>query len=262
MIICLHGTDQFFLGKIRPGNRGKVKLRIGQLPEQEVGDPLLIAGADQKIRIRDPSRIQTAAEIRLGEVLRLQLPLLHFTHQFLGSPEDLVPSAVIDGDLEVQTVIVLSCFLQLGDPVPNILIQSGLLSQHPHTHAVLFRRLQTGLHIVSQQLHQRVHLVLGTIPVLRGESIHRQVLDPHPVGFLTDDLHCLGALHMAVVSGHSLCLCPSAVAVQDNGNVTGHLQLFTHLSPSLILHRRGSGSILHSPRLFFLKNFWSFAAVC
>ena len=40
--------------EIGPGHIREIELRIGQLPQQKVGQPLLSAGSDQQVRIRQP----------------------------------------------------------------------------------------------------------------------------------------------------------------------------------------------------------------
>ena len=213
MIICFHSLHQFFFCEIRPGNRGKIQLRIRQLPQQEIGNPLLIAGADQQIRIRNTCGIQIALQGIRRNIRRIHFAALELRRQFFYCTDDLIPASVIDGDLEMQTVIVLRRLFQFGDPIPDIFIQSRLVSQNSDTHTVLLRRLQTSLHIIPKQLHQRIHFVLRTVPVLCGESIYCQVLNPHTVCLFADYFHSLGSLNMTVVAGHSLCFCPAAVPV-------------------------------------------------
>ena len=214
MIICFHSLDQFFFCKIRPGNRGKIKLRICQLPQQEIGNPLFIAGSDQQIRIRNSSSIQVSFQSICRDPCRIHFSTLYFCGQFFHCTDDLIPASVINGNLEMQAIVVLCGLFQFRDPRPDILIQSGLVTQDSDTHTILLRCLQTGLHIIAEQLHQRVHFILRAVPVLCRKSIYCQILDSHTVRLFTDHFHRLGSLHMPVIAGHSFCFGPTAVAVQ------------------------------------------------
>ena len=134
--------------------------------------------------------------------------------QLLGRPGDLVPASVIEGDGEIQSAVVDRRLLQFPDPVLNVVVQRFDISDHADLHIIFRRRLQTGLHIVAQQLHERRHFAVRAVPVLSGKSIDRQVFDAHAPGFLTDPLHVLAALGMPVIPGHPLCLRPASVSVQ------------------------------------------------
>ena len=125
----------------------------------------------------------------------------------------------------MQAIVVLCGLFQFRDPRPDILIQSGLVTQDSDTHTVLLRCLQTGLHIIAEQLHQRVHLILRAVPVLCRKSIYCQILDSHTVRLFTDHFHRLGSLHMPVIAGHSFCFGPTAVAVQNNCYMIRNFQI-------------------------------------
>ena len=128
----------------------------------------------------------------------------------------------------MQAIVVLRGLFQFRDPHPDILIQSGLVTQDSDTHTVLLRCLQTGLHIIAEQLHQRIHFILRAVPVLCRKSIYCQILDSHTVRLFTDHFHRLGSLHMPVIAGHSFCFGPTAVAVQNNCYMIRNFQILFH----------------------------------
>ncbi len=51
LAIGINGLIQRFAVEIGPQTSGEVELGVGQLPEQEVADALLAAGADEQIRL-------------------------------------------------------------------------------------------------------------------------------------------------------------------------------------------------------------------
>ena len=137
MIVCIDCLFQLFLRKIRPGGIGEIKLRIGQLPHQEVGETLLSAGADQKIRIRNSCRIQRIRNGLLRDILRSKLSPLYLTCKLLHRAAHLVPRAVIDGNLKSDSGIVLCGLLQMRNALLQILVQSGLVPDHADPYIVL-----------------------------------------------------------------------------------------------------------------------------
>ena len=103
----------------------------------------------------------------LRQFFRGQRPFPDLLTDFAHGAPYLIPPSVIDGDLEMQPVIVFGRFLKFCYSFADVRIQSGLIAQNPDAHPVLLRRLQTGLHIIAQKLHQGIHFFLRSAPVLR-----------------------------------------------------------------------------------------------
>ena len=76
----------------------------------------------------------------------------------------------------------------------------------------------TDLHfqIIAQKRNQRGYFILGAIPVFSGKRLYRQIMDAQITCILADLFYGLCHLHMSVVARHALCLCPSAVSIQNN----------------------------------------------
>ena len=60
--------------EVRPEHIGDVNLGVGQLPEQEIADPVFAAGADQQIWILFASREQFGGDDVLVDAVGVQLP--------------------------------------------------------------------------------------------------------------------------------------------------------------------------------------------
>src|SRR4029077_10035620 len=75
--------------EVRPQLLREHQLRIGTLPEQIVGDPLLAAGSDQEVGIVHIGRVEVATELLLGVPLEVSRRV-----------DDLRPAAVVEGDEE------------------------------------------------------------------------------------------------------------------------------------------------------------------
>jgi hypothetical protein len=56
--------------EIRPQARTEIQLRVGEIPEQEVADAVLTAGADQQIRLRQSRERELCGEALLADVFR------------------------------------------------------------------------------------------------------------------------------------------------------------------------------------------------
>ena len=110
------GLEQVLSAEVGPQHVGEHQLAVGQLPEQEVGDPELAGGADDQIRI---------GHVRLIEVPG-DGPLVDLGRRHPGGDQcphgidDLGPASVVEGEDERHTPVVLG---QVGRLVH--------LAQHP-----------------------------------------------------------------------------------------------------------------------------------
>ena len=66
------------------------------MPHHKIGQPHLAAGADNKIRVRLPSRIQPAGNVLFGDFFARV-----FTDKRVDGVGNFRPSAEIDGDVEM-----------------------------------------------------------------------------------------------------------------------------------------------------------------
>ena len=64
MVERIDGSLQFLPVKVRPRLVCEIEFGIGELPEQEIRDPLLSTRADQKVRIRNSGCIEAAVDHR------------------------------------------------------------------------------------------------------------------------------------------------------------------------------------------------------
>ena len=85
------------------------------------------------------------------------------------------------------------------------------------------------LNVLEQKPHERCHLLLGTVPVLGGEGIEREVLDTQFYGVLHYLANHLDSADVTLGTLLATLLGPSAVAVHYDGHVlryTALVQLF------------------------------------
>src|SRR6201992_344118 len=80
--------------EVRPQLLGEDELRVGALPEQIVGDPLLAAGSDQAVAIVHVGRVEMTAELLLGAPLEVSRRV-----------DGLRPTAVVESDEDTHSRI-------------------------------------------------------------------------------------------------------------------------------------------------------------
>ena len=85
--------------EVRPQGIAEIKLAVGALPQQEIAQPQLAAGADDQLRIGNARRPQVLAEILLR-------PLLASFGAQTGGPQNLRPAAVIQADVGLKALIM------------------------------------------------------------------------------------------------------------------------------------------------------------
>src|SRR3954469_11418373 len=71
------GPLEMLLAEVRPQGIDEHQLGVGALPQQEIADALLTAGADQKVRIGHAGGQQLALEQVFVDTLRRQLARRH-----------------------------------------------------------------------------------------------------------------------------------------------------------------------------------------
>ena len=99
--------------EVGPERRHEHKLRIGRLPQQEVAEPLLAAGADHQIEVRQVAGLKVALERLFRDLVGIEVAVA----DLLGDPadriDDLLPPTVVDGDREGERRVVPGALLGL-----------------------------------------------------------------------------------------------------------------------------------------------------
>src|SRR5262245_41917644 len=93
LLIMGERLEELALTEIGPQRVGDVDLAIRALPQKEVGDPHLAAGADEQIGVWNIGRGQIAPEQRFVDAFRVELSLLYVACQLAGGVYDFIASA-------------------------------------------------------------------------------------------------------------------------------------------------------------------------
>src|SRR5437879_1859671 len=168
--------------EIRPQRLRTVKLGVGRLPEQEVAESHLAGRPDDQVRIGEPASVQVTRQAAFVE-LRQVRPL---SRQFVDGIDDLLPAAVIDGDVEDgppadpgSLIRLAHLFLERGGEVLKPSRESQL-------DAALRQLIDLAADGLREQVHQGLDLVARSRPVLGRERVERQDPDAALVGRLGD----------------------------------------------------------------------------
>src|SRR6184192_2277261 len=143
------------LSEIGPERLGAVKLGIGGLPEQEVTEPHFARRADDEVRIRQASGVQTVRQAGLLELREICAG----PRQLSNRVDDLAAAAVIDGNVEHDSSADAGMFAGLAHlflQSRRQLVNAAGESQLDSTPRQLFHLSANGL---GEEAHQGVYLV-------------------------------------------------------------------------------------------------------
>src|SRR5688572_25549906 len=101
--------------EIRPERLGEVELRVRELPEEEVADALLPAGADEQVRLGRIAHREVP-----GEVFLAQFPERALLRQPAERLEQVPAPAVVRGDRQGELAVVRGQPLALLDQLPDL----------------------------------------------------------------------------------------------------------------------------------------------
>src|SRR5829696_8602449 len=231
-----NGAQELLRREVRPQSIGHVKLGVGYLPEQEVGDAQLAAGPDYEIHLGYLGRVEVAGEGSLvdilgGEAVRDYAP---------RRVHDLRAAAVVESHVDIELVVVGGELLRLPHGLQDRSGEVLAASEEPQASAAL---VQVG-HVVRGDLekerHQGVHLVLRASPVLGREGVEGERLYADPAGGLEQRGEDLDAGAVARGARKAAALGPAPVAVHDHGDVARGAAFF-HACEDARLGRRFGG---------------------
>ena len=77
----------------------KIEFTVGQLPEKKIADPKFPACPNHEIRVRNPTRVEIGRKHVLCQLILRQLSL---RQNPLRRPQNLIPAAIIDGELKIE----------------------------------------------------------------------------------------------------------------------------------------------------------------
>src|SRR5579871_1847917 len=210
------GIIQLRLAEVGPQRVGEVEFRIGEVPQQEVADALLAAGAYEEVRIRTVTQSHGRAEGCFIGGLELALD-----RKAARRVQDVPAPAVADSDIEQHAWVLRSERFRFCHAGLQLLREAGPVTDEAHPDAVLVQVAHVLAERYQEQLHEQSHFALGTLPVLAAKGEEGQHTDL-AFGAVLDDLAGgVEASPMPRMAHQATGLRPTAVAVHDDGDVRG-----------------------------------------
>src|SRR5476651_1716638 len=161
---------EMLLAEIRPQGVDEHEFGVGALPEKEIADALLAAGANEQIRIGDARSQELALEARFVDLVGRNLSRRDLAREIARRPQNLVARAVIDADVDVDARVGTRARLGVGDVFLDILGQAVAVANHAQLRAVATELFEFVPQIVAQESHQIAHFVGGTSPIFGREG--------------------------------------------------------------------------------------------
>src|SRR6266540_325647 len=159
-------TIQLQRPEIGPQGGRDPQLGIGDLPEQEVRDAHLPAGADEEIGIGNSHGVERVTDVVLGDVLGGELAGPHLASESTERVEELVAAAIVEGQHQVEPAVVLRLAHHALDPATDRERHAVRAADDAQAHVARHELRQLPDDRFLEQPHQRGHLVLRSRPVL------------------------------------------------------------------------------------------------
>src|SRR5690625_1793727 len=235
-----NGSLQILALEVGPEPIAEDQLRVGQLPEQEVADPHLSAGADEQVRIRQAGGFQPAGERRLIDAGGVEFASRGLLGQPPGARDDLLPSPVGEGDRQLKALVPGARLLEALDDAHQIGRQTAAVADHAHPNvkARHLRRIVVA-EIPPQQPHQIDDLGDRPLPVFRGKGKKRQAGELEINGGAYDAPRCFRPPPVPDAPGKPTTRRPTSVAVHNDRDVARHADLPCARHPASDLHDLG-----------------------
>src|SRR5215471_14162180 len=173
-IECVH---KLLRSEVRPERIDEHQLGIRGLPEEEVAQSMLAAGADDQIWFRKGARKESSREEFGCDRLRIEPPFLRRTREFAGGVGNFLLAAIIEREGEIETLIADGQALGVLDHGVDIARDTRTIADDPDTHAALNQLVEIRPEVVAEESHECAHLCGRALPVFRRECVEREVSD-------------------------------------------------------------------------------------
>src|SRR5690606_1210979 len=87
---------------------------------------------------------------------------------------DLILAAIVEGDGEVELVVVLGPNFGAFDNLGDIVLKAFAAADDAHADAFTHELIEITIDVETQQIEERIHLLGGTAPVFGREAENRK----------------------------------------------------------------------------------------
>src|SRR6185369_13117670 len=124
-IVLADRSGKMGLGKIGPERVDENELGVGRLPDQEVAQALLTAGADQQVRVGQAGGREVRCENFLVDLVGAELAGGGIGGDAAGGIDDFILAAVVESDGELEAGIAARAILRLIDQGDDVGLEMG-----------------------------------------------------------------------------------------------------------------------------------------
>ena len=207
------------LAEVGPEEVGEIELGVGHLPEEEVADAQLAAGANQQVGVGHIVGSKIVAQCILVDVVLFDGTVGGIADDAFQCLGNFPPRTVAEGQRQGGACVSGGCGNDLLQRTPRCLGQPRGVAHHAHTDIVLHQRRGLLVDGFDDELHKSVDLGLGAVPVLGREGVERQEADVEAGSGFDRLAHGLRGVLVPKEAYLRLLLRPAAVAVHNDGHV-------------------------------------------
>src|SRR5712691_5602003 len=237
-LVIEDGLEQVAPRDVGPEDRRDVQLGVGELPQQEIGEPAFTGRPDQQVRVAPGRRVELGADGVLVDVLESLDALEHLFGEEARRPGQLAARGVGDAQIERQPRAVPCLPLDALHRRPRAGREPGAVAQHVDRHPLVLQLGYFPRDVLLEQPHQRGDLGRGTLPVLLREGEQREHLHPGLERAFDRLAHRLHPRPVAQRPGQAALARPATVAVHDDGHVARRGPVQADLRQQVVRHLR------------------------
>ena len=134
--------------------------------------------------------------------------------------QNFVAPAVVEADIGLKALDAGGDLIRFVDERSQLRRQHAEVAKKAQAVAVLFHRVDALVQVLLQKAHDAVDLVLRSLPVLGREGIDRQVINAEMLAVSAELSKRFGACLVPCRARKASLLCPAAIAVHNDGNMT------------------------------------------
>src|SRR5207249_5000116 len=250
------------LAEVGPQGVGHVHLGVRELPEEEVAEAHLAAGADQEIGIRDAARAEVLGERAGGDPVGVELAAPDAPGAGARGARDLLAPAVADGEDHGHTGVAPGRGDGGAQRPAHRQRQAAEAADGEQADLVLHHLAELGRQVAAEERHEPVDLARRAAPVLRGEGVEREVADAEAPAGLDYRPHRFLADAMPLQTRQAAPFGPAPVAVHDDGHVTRQVSRIDLHHQTAMISSSFPLSVFSTRSMYSLVSASTFSAAC
>ena len=197
----------------------ELELAVGDVPKQEVGHAFVSPGPDHEVGGRSVPEIRNRRDEGFVDPVDFKPPVNCHPCDLLGDARQLIPTAIINRDVQVQALAPLGDGLDMLHGLLHGLEQTGSATDEADANPFADKFLKFAIEVDPQQLEEGVDLSFGTTPVLGREGVKGEISYAEVRGDADAFLDPQDTFPVADAPGQAATCRPATIAIQDDCDV-------------------------------------------